>query len=45
MMRKYILAFLAALVLVVGAYFANTSGTHMPVPSRVLPRIDALRFH
>jgi hypothetical protein len=45
MMRKYILAFLAALVLVVGAYYANMSGTRIPAPSRALPNTNGLAFY
>ncbi len=42
-MRKYILAFLAALTLVVGAYAVNTSGT--PPPSRMLPNTNGFSLH
>ena len=40
-MRKYILALLAAVVLVAGAFAINRSGTDPPpsAPSRELPRI------
>jgi hypothetical protein len=42
-MRRYILALLAALALVVLAYRHNT-GTNPPTPARVLPNPNELRF-
>lgn len=45
-MRKYFLAFLAALALVVSAYVANTSRTDMPTSQlRVLPDTKGFSLH
>ncbi len=45
MARKYILALLAASILVIGAYMVNTSGQHGPAQqSRMLPKIDDFRL-
>jgi hypothetical protein len=43
-MRRYILALLAALAIVVLAYRHNNSGVNPPTPARVLPNLSELRL-
>jgi hypothetical protein len=45
-MRKYLLALLAALALVLGAYRVNTSDIHTITPQqRVLPDTTGFKLH